>query len=387
VRILLSFLQDFNDRPYAIPAYRFWTHYIKNGIEEAGMEWLEIPGLDWAAGLVPYEQEPALKVWKADTWEKTVDYVRENRNRFDVFLCYLYPKQIDVSAIKEIRKMGVPVVNFYCDHIREFFSPPDVLRVFDLMWVPEFEALPMYRSAKVGHIHLPMPVWVAPEYRIQAASENSSVSFIGSKDGLRATLLAGAIDGGLPLEIRGSGWGIQDSQPPGVGATGFGQKIMNQLELIRQSGFRKMIVYNLKKLERSAEPAIPPQHILDKPSVEDYIRITRESKVTLGINRVPTYKRLDRNPLVYSRLRDLEAPMLGACYLTEHTDGLAGLYAIGEEIETYRNADELIRKCRELMNSDTKRKMLRLASQKRALAEHTIPMSLTKLKLRLFGHQ
>jgi spore maturation protein CgeB len=78
--------------------------------------------------------------------------------------------------------------------------------------------------------------------------------------------------------------------------------------------------------------------------------------------------------------------MLGACYLTEHTDGLADLYAIGEEIETYRDADELIRICRELMNSDTKRKMLRLASQKRALAEHTIPMSLTKLKLRLFGH-
>lgn len=349
------------------------------------MEWLEIPGLDWAAGLVPYEQEPALRAWKADTWEKTVDYIRQNRGRFDLFLCYLYPKQIDVSAVKEIRKMGVPCVNFYCDHIREFFTPPEELRVFDLMWVPEFEALPMYRSAKVDHIHLPMPVWVAPEYRIQVAEENSSVSFIGSKDGLRARLISQVIAGGLPLEIRGSGWAETAGQQPAIPPASAWKKMVNQLELVRQSGLRKMIIYNLKKFERTWGADIPAHYILDKPSFENYTRITRESKVTLGINRVPTYKRLDRNPLVYSRLRDLEAPMLGACYLTEHTEGLAELYDIGAEIETYRTADELILQCRELINSDTKRKMLRLAAQKRALAEHTIPASLNRLKLKLFG--
>jgi hypothetical protein len=47
-------------------------------------------------------------------------------------------------------------------------------------------------------------------------------------------------------------------------------------------------------------------------------------------------------PNTYSRLRDIEAPMLGACYLTEQTEGLECLYDIGNEIEIYKDPESFI---------------------------------------------
>ena len=158
-------MQDNLEAPHPIPAYRFWSYYVKNGIEESGMKWIEVPGVDLAAGLVPDEHDPALQQWKIQAWEKTVNYIKANRHQFDVFLCYLYPKQIDTAAIKQIRDLGLPCINFYCDHIRSYTKLPSEFKVFDLMWVPEYEALPMYRKAGISHINLPMPMWVAPQYR------------------------------------------------------------------------------------------------------------------------------------------------------------------------------------------------------------------------------
>lgn len=383
MNILLSFLQDSLEAPYAIPAYRFWSHYIKNGIEEAGMKWTEVPGVDWAAGLVPYENDPALQIWKAETWEKTLAYIKAHRHQLDIFLCYLYPKQIDIAAIKQIRDLGLPCVNFYCDHVRSYTRLPAEFKVFDLMWVPEFEALPMYRKAGISYINLPMPMWVAPMYRNCPAKELDIISFIGSKDSLRASLLSDAVAKGLQVQIRGNGW--IDIQPGAVSqaSKNLSAKLINQLSLIRNKGIKGMIAYHLNQ-HNTEHTSIPSGYIFEKPDFEAYINLSRESSITLGINRVRAFHALHKRTLTYSRLRDLEAPMLGACYLTEYTEGLRELYDLGIEIETYKTTDELIDKCHELLSSKTKRKELRIKGQQKALYSHSIPQSLQKIKQRLF---
>lgn len=384
MKILLSFLQDINEKPHQIPAYRFWNYYIKNGIEEAGMQWREISGIDWAEGLVHREGNSQLNIWKERVWAETLKYIKENRNNIDIFLCYLYPKQIDINAINEIRKQGIPCINFYCDNIREFTSPPEEFREFDLIWVPEFEALPMYKKAKINHIHLPMPIWTDSKYRTLPINENTSISFIGSKDYLRQNLLSEIIGKGLPIEIRGNGWDLRSSQKSAGVPVNLSDKLKNQVDFIRKLGLKDFIIYHLKRFEKTPDSNIAIQNIFDKPNFEEYVKITRESKVTLGINRVMTYRRLNKSSLLYSRLRDLEAPMLGACYLTEYTEGLSNLYDLGKEIETYSNADELLYKCQELISSKARRRDLRIQGQQRALNSHSITQSLQKLKLKLF---
>ena len=72
MRILLSFLQDQVSKPHPVPSYRFWQHYIKNGIVEAGMSYIEVPGVDWAEGLVYEEGSVALQNWQERSWQATL---------------------------------------------------------------------------------------------------------------------------------------------------------------------------------------------------------------------------------------------------------------------------------------------------------------------------
>jgi spore maturation protein CgeB len=103
----------------------------------------------------------------------------------------------------------------------------------------------------------------------------------------------------------------------------------------------------------------------------------------LGVNRYDSYAYPFSKPDTYSRLRDIEAPMMGACYLTEWAEGLDQLYDLGEEIETYRTAEEMVEKIRELTANPEKRKRMRCYGQKRALSEHTVAKSLDKISAAL----
>jgi spore maturation protein CgeB len=71
--------------------------------------------------------------------------------------------------------------------------------------------------------------------------------------------------------------------------------------------------------------------------------------------------------------------MMGACYLTEWTEGLTHLYDIGNEIETYRSAEELVDKIAELGNDKARRLALRAAGQRRALSALAIGRSLQRI--------
>ncbi|WP_316759898.1 glycosyltransferase [Pedobacter aquatilis] len=383
MKIFLSFLQDKTELPHPVPSYRFWTHYIKNGIEEAGMTWVEAPEVDWAAGLIPYENSHELDLWKDFSWSKTLAFIKKNQHKIDVFLSYLYPKQIDTHAINEIRKLGIPCINFFCDHVREYLNVPKEFMSFDLIWVPEFEAIDMYKRAKQKYVNLPMPIWISPEYRFLPSETNEIVSFIGTKDELRNNLLGKVIAKNQPIEISGNGWINENFQNNIQIKSVVGNRFFNQIKFIQQHGITGLYVKYLRKFESSISP-IPEKYLSDMVTFKEYIRQTKESAITLGINRVQTYKSTDKYPLTYSRLRDLEAPMLGACYLTEHTKGLEQLYDIGIEIETYKSIDELIFKSAELLNNKKKRADLRKNGQFKALSNHSIPQSMEIINQQIF---
>lgn len=384
MRILLSFLQDKVSKPHPVPSYRFWQHYIKNGIAEAGMSYVEVPEVDWAEGLVYEEGSVALQIWQERSWQATINYIKANRQNIAIFLSYLYPKQILAEAIEQIRKMGIPCVNFYCDSVREFKAVPAKFGIFDLIWVPEYEALPMYRKAKIKHINLPMPMWVEPQLRYRPLlHEIQRISFIGSKDILRENLLGQAIQKGLPVSVRGAGWLAQSAAPVFVPGSAY-QKLINQVNFAKQQGFSGLAIKGLQQLTKFPVIPVADDHIYPSPDFDEYINITQSSMVTLGINRVPTFKRTHNKPLTYSRLRDIEAPMLGACYLTEYCEGIEQLYDTDNEINVYRTVDELVQKAAELLSNKEKRDKLRINGQQRVLNDHAIPSSLEKIKSAIF---
>ena len=383
MRIALICLQDL--QPHPIPAYRFWSDYFKNGIVEAGHAWTEVPGVDWAAGISRLPPEAQAR-WRAETWNRTLDHVvQEERRgrRVDLFLSYLYPEQIDPEAIKELRRLGIPCVNFFCDNVREFTRVPDEFRPFDLHWVPEWEALAMYARAKLPHCFAPMPAWIPMGARVPVVGELDQVTFIGSADVLRRSLLSHAIALGAPILIGGRGWqnALAANPTPTVagGEPNVGTTIENQIAFLRRHGVRAWTRKSWRRLRPAKLPFLPAANLLPEIDDGDYLRLTKQSTVTVGINRVPTFRHSHRRPLCYSRLRDIEAPMMGACYLSEWTAGLGQLYDLGTEIETYRTAEELVGKVRELRSDPVKRQRLRRLGQRRALTDLTIARSIEKV--------
>lgn len=380
MKIFLSFLQS--SKNHSIPAYSFWEYYIKNGIQEAGYQWAECPEADWALGLVPMNKNEHQK-WKQDIWEKTVGWLKENPA--DLFLSYLYPGQVDESAIKEIQKMGIPCVNFFCDNVREFKKAPAGFNVFNLNWVPEYNALNLYKKAGYSYINLPMPMWVDPKYRIVKDETNRQVIFIGSKDIQRLLLFENVVklNPAIPLVIYGNGWENEDQPFSSNQDYSLSKKIAFNFNFIKDEGFlsfsRKIQQHNIN----SGLSNVLNTKTNLPPLFEEYNSLTAESMITLGVNRYPSFKFSLLQPNTYSRLRDIEAPMLGACYLTEWTEGIEQLYFIGDEIETYNSPDELVEKVKELQTDAKKRKELKSNGQQRALNDHSIGKSLNQILQKL----
>lgn len=375
MKIFLSFLQSNFTHP--IPAYSFWPYYIKNGIEEAGHNWTELSDIDWAFGLVPKSVELQAK-WKKETWEKTISYLK--KNPVNLFLSYLYPEQIDVQAIKTIQQLRIPCVNFFCDHVRQFKIIPTEFACFDLNWVPEYQALSMYTKAGYPYIHLPMPVWIEPKYRVIQKESFPQLTFIGSKDIQRQLLFENITSkrSDFPLKIYGKDWIEEIIQPITANYT-FLNKINYQYRFLKENGLQAFIRKTDSRkiahpLSKSLQAKVQPVQ-----QFSDFQQLTTKSMITIGVNRFPSYRYPLLHPNTYSRLRDLEAPMLGACYLTEWAPGLDLLYNLSTDIETYKNADEFIAKAEWLMADPEKRNQLKINGQKRVLKAHTIPESLKKL--------
>jgi hypothetical protein len=377
MKFFLSFFQSKIIHP--IPAYDFWQYYIKNGIEEAGHQWTEHPAVDWAEG---FAQKNIISQadWKSQAWEKTIRYLKEHP--VDVFLSYLYPEQIDLSAVHEIRKMGIPCVNFFCDHVRDFRQLPDEFSAFSLNWVPEHDAVKLYQKTKYPYIHLPMPMWVEPRLRVFKDEINEQVTFIGSKDIQRQFFFEKLceLNADLPLYICGTGW-QQEKQNDKTFAphNNFGVKLKNQYRFFKQFGIKS---YSRKISQRRMNTILSEaltNRIHNKPNFEQYNQLTASSMITLGVNRFPSFNFPLHQPGTYSRLRDIEAPMLGACYITEWTAGIDELYDTENEIVTYIDEEDLLNKIGRLRIDKEKRKRLKINGQKRALQDHSIANSLSKI--------
>ena len=388
MHILLSCLQS--EIVHPVPPYRYWEQYFAGGITDGGHTWEAVPGVDWAEGLL-YEHDPrAAAAWRDRVWSATLAHVKQvpAARRPDLFLSYLYPWMVDEVAVAELRRIGVPCVNYFCDNVREFVRAPSQYRAFDLNWVPELAATRFYARDGVPYIHAAMPAWIPESQRRWDHAERYGVLFIGSRDALREVLLAGAIGLGAPIELYGPGWPAPGAKPAARAAAARARRtpgtlLYNQYRFIRRHGVAGYARKFLGKLRRPVDDAVLAPHSHPALDAAGYVERTQGSRVVIGVNRYPSFRHSFRRPDTYSRSRDVEAPMMGACYLTEWTPELPEMYEIGREVETYRDEAELAAKIRELDGDPGRRRQMRREGQRRALADHSVPRTIERIAERL----
>ena len=383
LRIFLSCQQDLQLHP--VPAYRFWVSTFRNALREAGHVCLEAPQCDWAEGLLPRSADEHAR-WRQSTWNKALDWLSLEHKRapVDLFLGYLYPSQVDGAAVAQIRSLGIPCVNFFCDNVRLFRNIPREYGVFDLHWVPEYKGCQMYSAAGLPFIFAPMPCWIPVSMRSTPERESLPPTFVGTRDEQRERLFRDALQLGLKIELRGKGWSGHEKEadaPPRGAGRGLWA---NQADFLRRHGLRAL----LRKLKTSIFPPRPVAFDFSpyagKPCDADgYWNALREASVCVGVNRYPSFRFPADRPDCYSRLRDLEAPMAGAAYLTEAAPELPFLYDLGKEIEVYSSPEELVETTNRLLGDPSKRQALRLAAQRRALSDHSVARTMDKIAERL----
>ena len=99
---------------------------------------------------------------------------------------------------------------------------------------------------------------------------------------------------------------------------------------------------------------------------EEVPRLFARSKIILGSGLVGHSAKLTT-----LKLRDFDGPMAGALYLTSHNPLLANHFNIGEEILTYVDIDDCIRKIKYFLTNEEERIRISTNGRARAYAQHT----------------
>jgi hypothetical protein len=102
----------------------------------------------------------------------------------------------------------------------------------------------------------------------------------------------------------------------------------------------------------------------------DLVRMFSCSRLSLGFATAGESHRAARR-LRHLRLREFEAPMSGALYLTEDQPELAEYFTPGQEMLTYTDRDDLLDKVRYYLAHQEQAERIRRAGLERARREHT----------------
>jgi hypothetical protein len=102
----------------------------------------------------------------------------------------------------------------------------------------------------------------------------------------------------------------------------------------------------------------------------DLIRMFSQSRISLGFATAGD-SHLGARRLTHLRLREFEAPMSGALYLTEHQPELVEYFEPGTEVLTYADRGDLLDKVRYFLGHPEQAERIRRAGLERARREHT----------------
>ncbi len=324
---------------------------------------------------------------RAASTERLLEKVKALRAEggVDCVLAMIRQFQFFPEVFKQIESLGTPTVIYECDNLNSAETRKKLSPFFTMTGVAEADALPLFARDGLAHVHLPMASNPKYFYPVKE-TESKEVTFIGSKNSYRRWLLGSAMTKGLPLEIFGGGWhpatdyyqldfAVPDKTP--LRQTRL-EKAKRWLEFRRSSLTRLMlhgpgIIARTRRNElvgNEYEALVAAAASKSPLSFEAVLQVFAQSKVSLGINHyIPPNQHFSLSN-TYSRNRDLEAPMAGACYLTEYCRELELLYPEPDVIWTLRDVDELLEKADYLRTHDSFRVGMRERAHRYAMKHH-----------------
>lgn len=251
----------------------------------------------------------------------------QESKRIDLFFSYFFDACVLPEAIDEIRRLGITTANWYCNGSYQLHLVSEIAPHYDWCLVPEKFRLKDYVALGANPIYSQEAA--NPEvYKSYDLPVEYEVTFVGQAYGDRPEIIQSLLDKNIDVRVWGRGWRQREA----------GQSL----------------------------PAVYGGILSDTDMIKMYSR----SKISLGFSACgETHRGPER--ILQIRLRDFEAPMSGAFYMTEYMEELEEFYEIGNEIVCYRDRDDLAAKISYYLRNDAEREAIRRAGQQRCLRDHT----------------
>jgi spore maturation protein CgeB len=268
----------------------------------------------------------------------------------DVFFSYFSSAHVEPEIIREIGRMGITTLNWYCNGSYQFYNVAEIAPAFHYCLAPEKFRLEDYR--KVGAKPIYCQEGANPNfYRPYDVPLEFDITFVGQKYGNRPNYLRALMDAGLDARVWGPNWQSGSEQGPRW------KKAARRLK--RAVLGRKMPV------ELPLACCGPP--LGDGELIQMYSR----SRISLGFTTVAAAPAPGEEPVKQVRLRDFEATMSGAFYLVEYFEELTEFFIPDKEIVCFQTEEELVEKSRHYLGHPEERERIREAGMRRARSEHS----------------
>lgn len=345
-----------------------WRRHFYDGLAGA-LPSIVLPGavdFSWArpvteATLGPSPERTALS-------ERLWDEIRAAQADWglDAVISYCFSTDIDAALIERTVELGVPWINFFCDSTYAFDYVETLARVTSLNWFPERAADTRYRA--LGRPALCRPYAVHPAALPEAICETADhdLGFIGAPTGNRVLRLAGLRLLGCRAEVRGEGWQRTTAAPGPQRSASRAPPVPSDRRL-RGGLAERVLVRALRPLvARGSRPL----------SDEEMAPFLSRCRVVLGLNEGRDTRGAYRS---YMKLRDVEFPGYGCCYLTQHNEDIAHAFEVGREVLTFHHAAEAAALVRRSVRQPEAARAMGRAARRRVLGEHTWAARLPEL--------
>lgn len=303
----------------------------------------------------------------------------KSAGRLDLIFCIVYDDFLLIETAKQLRDLGVPMVNYHVDMAFQWYRVIRTAPYFDVLAVAQLtntEHLKPY-SREINW----MPMAANPDFYFRKAGEQSQyehgVSFIGSFNPFRRALLAECVSKGMRPVVFGRGW--QSESPSPYQFDWDPHKVFHDLRYYALARWKAEGCESfLGPLRRKVSRKFPFQELdgadLRGPCDDVSLpAIFNQSQVNLGFSDTGWHSETSvrRSKNLQCRLRDFEVPMAGGFYLVQEAPDHSQYFKIGEEIVTWSEPGDFVDKALFYSRNERAAGRIREAGQKRVLGEHT----------------
>lgn len=314
-------------------------------------------------------------------------FIREAKQKFDVFINPAASTFLFKSTILKIKELGLPTVLICFDNLHAPFIHEEIAPFFDLVWLTSFETEYLFKKWGCTTIFQPYaanPFLFKPEY----GNEIPAIGFVGTLYDDRVNRINKLTGNSVPCTIYSDLTLNSENKNPGKKLKA--PEIISLLGQLSQFSIGRKLAYGriINKLHASRNMLAQTEYLEILPSVpfDKVNSIYSNHALSLNITELRNTFNL-RHPIHKLHLRTFEIAMSGGLQIAPFVEELSTYFKDGEEIVLCRDDEEFALKSKFYLRPENAslRMKMKLNARKRAETDHTWNSRFTAVFDKLFG--